>query len=117
MITGELIPCPLCGHSATEVMKGYSCGCSNTNCVLHEPMDINEWQSRPIEYELHKQLDKSDYVLKDTQLELVSAENKLKCVADILGKISVMDITIILKDGTVINSGELARDGLETIRS
>ena len=117
MVAGELLPCPFCGREATELIKGYSCECSNPNCVLHDSTNIDEWQNRPIEHEYRKQLDKSDYMLKDTQMELVSAENKLKYVIDILERILAMPLTIILKDGTVINSGELAQDGLEMIRN
>ena len=117
MMQGELKLCPLCGRAATEYLKGYSACCSNANCVLHEPMDLNEWQSRPIEDELAKQLDKREIELTKSLSELSRADDKLVHVSEILEKIAVMAVTIVLRDGTVINSGELARDGLEMIRN
>ena len=112
---GDLKLCPLCGSVATEVTKGISACCSNDNCVLCEPMDINEWQSRPVEDALIKQLDRANLVTNNL-LELSTlVDHKFVRIKDILGKIAEMEVTIILKDGTVINSGELARDGIDTI--
>ena len=108
--------CPFCGRKAEELIKGYSCQCSNESCLLHDPMDIDVWCRRPIEDNLQSQLSKYEKIINDTNLCITSYDEKLSYIANILNKIAVMPYSVVLKDGTVINSGELALDGLEKLR-
>ena len=58
----ELKPCPFCGSEAkVDDIIGRYAYCPNADCHLWrlegEEIEIDEWQSRPIEYALRKQLD------------------------------------------------------------
>jgi hypothetical protein len=109
--------CPLCGSVAIDIIKGYSCQCSNNKCRLSEPMSIDEWKFRPIEKAMQIQLDQDERSIKDLRQRLDANEGAIEYVMKDLEQIASMEIAIILKDGTNINAGELARNSLEKIRN
>ncbi len=69
----ELKPCPYCGSKAIITAEGY-CSCSNNNCPSDcVILSIDDWQSRPVEDALRKQLEESEadkHILK-LEIEIV----------------------------------------------
>jgi hypothetical protein len=79
-------------------------------------MDIKEWERRPIEDALQKEIGIWKYNLQETVVERDIMRDKFEYIDKLLVRIAAMPVTIILKDGTVINSGELASDALDKLR-
>ena len=108
--------CPLCGSSPVTILEHYSCACSRSDCPLSEPLSIYDWETRPMEDALQKELNDCRLVLDKTQAKLDSNENKLIKIAEILAHIARTKITIILEDGTILNDSELANNALEIMK-
>jgi hypothetical protein len=107
--------CPLCGHRAIEVLKGISVQCASNSCPLSEPVAIDLWKYRPLERILEKRLNKSELDLKKLQDRLDEDERKFKYITDLMKQITVLSVTIILKNGKKIDTGMLAQAVIEKI--
>ena len=88
----ELKNCPFCGSEAkVDDIIGRYAYCPNSDCHLWrlegEEIEIDEWQSRPIEYALRKQLDMAVEAIKQF-LERMEDE-----------KDTSMDTTLYVIDG------------------
>ena len=108
--------CPLCGSSPVTILEHYSCACSRSDCPLSEPLSIYDWETRPMEDALQKELNDCKLVQNKMQSKLDNNENKLNEISKILEHIARTKITIILEDGTVINDSELANHALEIMK-
>ena len=107
--------CPLCGSAAVDVLKGITCRCSNNECPLAIPISITKWRYRPIEGAMQVQMNKDKNAIKEMQRKIDANDDAINYVTKSLKQIASMDVTIILKNGKTINSGQLARDSLEKI--
>ena len=108
--------CPLCGSNPVTILEHYSCACSRSDCPLSEPLSIYDWETRPIEDALQKELNDCKFVLDKAQSKLDSDEKKMNEIAKILEHIAKTKITIILEDGTILNDSELANNALEIMK-
>jgi hypothetical protein len=108
--------CPLCGNNAKEYLTGYSCGCSNNDCTLADPMSVNEWQNRPIEEYLQTKLNECESNLKKMTQKSDEDDSKLDMAIITFEKLSAAVISIHFADGTILDYGETARDALNRLR-